>query len=175
MKTLIIITNSSRQIINFFHKSCLAIILLTIISIFSCDKSDENSGKLEVLGKTYSFDYGRYSKMLGHTYGFLDFSSYSPNSFLEIGLINTHGYEVPTGTLKIGSNNSKPGIEAVILTIEEEQISGFCNEEATLKIRKSSYNYPRGCDNYNVTLTGKMRFKGDDTLHDFKLTFKGCL
>jgi len=175
MRTFKKIANKGNQKNNFFHKFCLGIILLCLVGMIRCDKPDENSGKLEVLGKIYTLDYGNYSKSWGDTYGFLEFYSQSFKLFLEVGLINTHWLEVPTGTLKIGNNKSKPGVDAVQFIFNEEQIFGLCDEEATLRIRKSSYNYPRGCDNYNVTLTGKMRFRNDDTLHNFKFTFKGCL
>ena len=160
--------NLQKQKMSSRYKINLSVLFffMTLVSMVGCNKLEENSGKLEIMGKTYLLDYLFISpgQCPGYPcYSYFEFAASEPKISVQFSIHNIWGGEIPIGTFKIGESTNKPILTDIHFLFVEDGTAGICEDEATLKISKSK-------ENLNFSLKGKMRF--GEALHDFKLTYK---
>jgi hypothetical protein len=155
-----------RYRIDYFFQLVSLIFFIALFSMIGCNKLEENSGKLEIMGKVYLLDFlditccdcpGTYC------YNFFEFGSSEAKISVRFSIQNIGHGDIPIGTFKIGGSTTKPILSDIYFHFGKDGTAGICEDEATLKISK-----PKG--NLNYTLKGKMRF--GEELCDFKLTYR---
>ena len=156
--------NHNQSGIDFFRKSGLAILFIILLCITGCEKLKEDSGKLEINGKSYLLDdcfYHRYSK---NDVG-LAFYSSNREIMVAVSLYDQSDDRLPqTGTFKMGGSKM-PHITYITLYYDGIYDYGSDNNSsATLQSRRHKDSYDEYI--YNFTL------KGDIAGTNIKLTYK---
>jgi hypothetical protein len=154
--------NNRQRIENFFQLGLL-IFVMPLISMIGCNKLEENSGKLEVMGKFFLLNHLYITNVPSGCYNFFEFGSSEAKISVQFRLDNFCDWKIPTGTFKIGGSTNKPMLSSVHFQFVGDGIGGICEDEAMLRISKSG-------ENLHFTLKGKMR--SGENIYDFKLTYK---
>jgi len=165
--------NSNKQGIRFSFKLGLAIIFMVLACITGCNKDDDSNGKLEIIGKrSYPLD-----NALCYIFTFQDhiptydasfyFVSSEDSVQMEISLSDIDECGIPTGTFLFGVLERR---RFRFSSFSSTDIHTICEGKTVLKIKKSG-------NNYNVTLTGKIRFIEDPNRveYNYKLTYRGFI
>jgi len=154
--------NHNKLGIDFFRKSGLAILFITLFCITGCEQLEENSGNLEINGKSYLLNLCVYDNN-----GMLEFYSSDHKAMVAIRLYNQSsdfGISLPTGTFKM-ENSKAPHITWVAWNYDDKYYASHGDDaSATLKIKKHKDSYDEYI--YNVT------FKGNFAETNIKLTYK---
>ena len=154
--------NHNRNKIDCFFQLRYLILFTTLISIIGCSPLEENSGKLEVMGKTYLLDC-LFITNPNYGQSFFEFGSSEAKISVQFQIYNLPNNDIPIGTFKRKENPNSPVLSQIHVHFVEDRTIGICEDEATLKISQSNAHI-------NFTLKGKMRF--GENLSDFKLTYK---
>jgi len=158
--------NSKKQGVFFLLNINFVIIFLVLFFITGCNKNDDNSGKLEVIGKTYLLESCYYYAQTNSNFPMLIFYSSDGSRIVEVALYGYGGPDLPVGTFsykKYDKTHIMP-LVGLHLGFEWKYAEDY---PPILKISKSK-------NNYNITLTGKIYTpEFDDVIHEYKLTYKG--
>jgi len=158
---------NNRHRVESFFKLGLTIILIALVCITGCEKLDENSGKLEALGKSYlldTFTYEWENDFFDNYVAILTFASSDDRISFRVCLHNLYPWDknLPTGTFKMEEDK-----EIIIANIrvhcDGNLLIGSWSDDssATLKIKKSK-------NSYSFTLKGVLAGR---KIEDVKLTF----
>ena len=142
--------NYNKHKINLFLTSRLAIIFITLLCMTGCEKLDENSGKLEVMGKSYPLDICSWERDGSTACLYLFFASSDYKIEVNVQLYNP--YVSLTGTFKMEGDKAANIIQ-FFLYYDDSFFGGDRSDNtttATLKIKKSK-------NSYHFTLNGTLK------------------
>ena len=156
--------NSKKQGVFFLLNINFVIIFLVLFFITGCNKNDDYSGKLEVIGKTYLLESCYYFQNQYNSFSALTF--YSSDVTVNVELAGYNDPNLPVGTFsykKFDKTHIMPVVTFYNLDFKWKYAEDY---PPVLKISKSK-------NNYNITLTGKIYTpEFDDVIHEYKLTYK---